>query len=653
MRNSRWLGQKLKVAIVTVILLHGAALRPWISPTWAEGNARTSFFATLAIDGVERRVSGSNAAGVVAELTSTLTKQIRDGAEVSSVVITLGAGRWHLPDGWEVSGWGRGEVKASLTIRGQGPSHTILDGLLATTPTVKRDAFSGMPMLSFPAAPAGCRSAPFLPATALGAELDLSPARLVRDHQPLALARWPRDGYLDGEISYANDGTATLKLATPAGAIAGTTTLWAHGFFTAPWADEHVPVAVAGSGRTASLIKTPKDFGKTRHARLYFENVDTALRPGANYVIDPQEQRLISLAPEAAQADGYAVVCATNVMRISGSARVVLADLGLEFSRQAALVFHNTDDVLARNIAVRHAGGYGVQISGTRSKLRDCTIRETGYGGAFVAGGSREPMLIASNEVHGCQIERTGRWRRTYSPAIWLYGVGNAARDNTITRLPHAGIIFSGDMHAIERNHIANTGLESSDVGAIYSEMDPTMRGNVVVANTICNVAMPDRIGVGVYLDGMSSGTTVSANDIIGAQIGVLVGGGLDNSILGNRITAWQDAIRIDARQLGWARNQLALGVPGGAAARLAALPPSDSAWRKRFPRLDMLADELPLGPARNTLRSNLVRSGALNIDVRVRSRQTVADMRSSTTDNTLDQANHRLEPVPACNSHS
>ena len=84
-------------------------------------------------------------------------------------------------------------------------------------------------------------------------------------------------------------------------------------------------------------------------------------------------------------------------------------------------------------------------------------------------GGDRPSLTPGGNFVLDCHVHHFGRWRKTYTPAVAFEGVGHRIAHNHFHDGPHAAVLFAGNNHVIEYNHIRHTNLETEDTGAVYT----------------------------------------------------------------------------------------------------------------------------------------------------------------------------------------
>jgi hypothetical protein len=185
--------------------------------------------------------------------------------------------------------------------------------------------------------------------------------------------------------------------------------------------------------------------------------------------------------------------------------------------------------------------------------------------------------------------------------------VGNRIAFNRIHDGSNAGVRYAGNDNVIECNEVYRIGLDSSDLGAFYTNSGWTSRGNVLRHNLVhhCENAQ------GFYLDDGDCGDTVEGNLIYKVQSGLFIGGGSDHVLRDNIIVASERGIHIDAR--GKARNYTAKDPR--LAADLASVPYARPPWSERYPDLAEILTRDTTLPTNVRLDRNLV--VACPVDVR------------------------------------
>lgn len=150
---------------------------------------------------------------------------------------------------------------------------------------------------------------------------------------------------------------------------------------------------------------------------------------------------------------------------------------------------------------------------GHNNTVANCVIHDMGHGGVYVAGGERKSLERGDNTVENCEFYNVSRLA-TYTPAIYLEGVGNTARNNYIHDAPHMVIQLMGNDMLVTGNKIVNTCYNANDMAPIYVGRDWSWLGNEISYNYIENVRYSDatNFNFGIYMDDNASGVIIRNN---------------------------------------------------------------------------------------------------------------------------------------------
>jgi parallel beta-helix repeat protein len=296
-------------------------------------------------------------------------------------------------------------------------------------------------------------------------------------------------------------------------------------------------------------------------------------------------------------------VLATPLVAVNGASYVQFRDIAFEVTRGDAIaITGGTHDVIS-HCQIANTGNWAVEIKGgSDDGVEDSEIRDTGDGGILLEGGDRATLTPGGHFAARNHLHDVSRWSRTYTPAVLLHGVGNRVVGNTIDHAPHNVILLNGNDHLIESNDIHTVAMETGDVGAYYLGRDWTERGNTVRGNYFHNLGNGDVNAV--YLDDCASGSIIVDNVIRGAHRGVMIGGGRDNVIRGNKFLDCDMGIHFDARGRGWAHTWFD-GTDNTLFDHLRAMPYQQEPWRSRYPQLLTLTADDPAAPKGNVIRDN------------------------------------------------
>lgn len=155
--------------------------------------------------------------------------------------------------------------------------------------------------------------------------------------------------------------------------------------------------------------------------------------------------------------------------------------------------------------------GYKTYGGGHNNKVINCTIHDMGHGGVYMAGGKRKTLERGNNLVEHCEFYNFSR-HETYTPAVYLEGMGNTARYNYIHDAPHMAIQIMGNDMLVTHNRIVNTCYNTEDMAPIYIGRGITWLGNEISYNYIDTVSPSKKTNFGVYMDDLSAGVMVHHN---------------------------------------------------------------------------------------------------------------------------------------------
>ncbi len=375
---------------------------------------------------------------------------------------------------------------------------------------------------------------------------------LFIDDEPMTVARWPNNEYLNIERLPNGEDTAS-ESEIPEGFYYNTSrygnwetlsNVWAHGYWMYPWAETHQPVD--SIDLETGLIKIhDATYGLSVGGRFYFQNVLEELDSPGEYYVD-NNIGMLYFYPPADYSEIKVSLLEDEIVTIEGGCGfVILKDLLFENARGGAVSIWGSNNQI-KNTTIRNVGKYGIYIYANETSIVGNEIFNTGAGGIDVGqrvAGSRITLTSSNNVISDNVIHDYARWVRTYTPAVNLYGVGFEVSHNLIYNAPHQAIAIQGNDHVIEFNEIHDVVLETADSSAIYSWGDLTYRGNVIDNNFIYNLHNNEHIPQegpnhvqGVYIDGMTSGFDVRNNIFYNVSRMFLINGGRDNLIENNLV---------------------------------------------------------------------------------------------------------------------
>lgn len=443
---------------------------------------------------------------------------------------------------------------------------------------------------------------------------------LFFNDQPARLARWPnadfvkisdvtkeapetshgRTGSKVGNFYYEGDRPLRWKDEKD---------IWLHGYWFWDWADQYQQVeSIDTEQQLVQLAQPYHGYGYLPGARYYALNVLAELDEPGEWQLD-RETGTLYFWPPAPFEEGRAMVSAIEALAtLKDASYVRFEGFVIEATRGAAVKIAGGTGVQIADCTIRNTGDIAVDVRGGRKNaVIGCDISNTAGGGVSVDGGDLATLTPGEHLVENNHIHHYARWKRTYTPAVAISGVGNRIRHNLFHDAPHNAVQLSGNDHLIEFNEFHHVCLETDDVGAFYMGRNWTQRGNIVRFNYFHHLGRHGG-GVGVmaiYLDDWASGTTVFGNICYQAGRAVLIGGGRDNRVENNVFVDCTPSIHVDARGLGWAKSYFD-GSDNTLFDRLAAVDYRHPPWSDRYPELLKLLDDEPVMPKGNVIARNI-----------------------------------------------
>ncbi len=392
--------------------------------------------------------------------------------------------------------------------------------------------------------------------------------------------------------------------------------IWLKGQWRVGWEDPAMKVeSIDPTARTITFAKgvhngigskyhRPQGNGKEPwHAINLLEEIDL---PG-EWAVDfstntlyvwPREVNLI-----LTQLDG-------PLIDVRDASDLTFQGLVLEHSLGDGIVMENVTRCEVLGCTIRDLAGRGVVIHGTDSGVRSCDIHNIGKGAVTISGGDRKTLTKSNNFVLNNHLHHYGVLKNQYSAGVHVGATDNpsgqnAIRDavgirianNAIHHAPRDAVLYSGNDNVYELNEIYYCGYDTADVGAFYSWLDWTMRGNIIRHNF-----MHETVG-GVNPDDGASGNTVYGNIFAGPRTGVWIASGPDNIIRHNVFIKEEGSVfGMDDRGTGrgYATNPRLIS-------RVQELNPSEEPWKSAHPEVATMLENRPELPWRTQFVGNLI----------------------------------------------
>lgn len=327
--------------------------------------------------------------------------------------------------------------------------------------------------------------------------------------------------------------------------------IWMHGYWGFDWANSYEQIEVFDKEKGFIVAKPPYgNFFYRVGQRFHFLNVKEEVTEAGDYYLDFERKRVYFLPFEEGKTeDVWLSVTKEPCIHLVDKENVVIENCVIENFTGNGVLVENCKNILFRNCIVRNIGGCGAIVKDSENVVfENCDVYHVGDCGLKISGGDRKTLTSCNCGVKNCQIHDVSAWSRTYTPAIWLVGVGMFAKNNQIYDCPHAAILYWGNEIKITDNTIYDVMYETHDAGAIYSGRDYTCRGNEVSDNLICLTGGYGPGTMGIYNDDGLSGTKIERNVFYKVQRAIYLGGGVDYVVRDNVLVDCTPAVDVDGR---------------------------------------------------------------------------------------------------------
>ena len=344
--------------------------------------------------------------------------------------------------------------------------------------------------------------------------------------------------------------------------------------------------------------------------RFYVKNALSELDAPGEYYVD-KATGLLVYYPIGNMANATAFVSVNGggpVIKLTDQQNFTLQNFTIEHGRSDGLMLQRCQGVKVVGGQIDNCAGSAIiiqELGGTpgcsnNNVVQSVTMNDLGEYGVYVYAGNRLTLVPANNVVKNNAITRFAQIMPSYRSGVMLWGVGNQAIHNNISECPSVALQLFGNENVADSNHIWNACTDTQDSGGIYlSGTDASQRGNVVknnyVENVYCRLAGYNGIW-GIYLDGRSSGVTVTGNVVRNSNTGYLINAGRDNLLQNNVSVDCTQGIQVDeASHSSWSTL-----VPSLNAVNYLTNP-----YAGKYPRLPSILAQDPTWPEGNVCNLN------------------------------------------------
>lgn len=409
---------------------------------------------------------------------------------------------------------------------------------------------------------------PALQERGYGVPVPRSTLELFFNHDPMVLARWPNEGFVNGGAIVQPGSKTTTEpsvftyLDERHARWAGARDAWLYGYFAHGWADRTLKVhetdpvrrtVSCGPYRLLERTMEPvKWFNQGRIRYHVFNLLEELDRPGEWYI--DRASRVLYLYPPADPATAIIEIGRLDqpMMVMRGAAHVRVEGLVFDLARANGIDWRDCENCYIAGCTVRRFAAEGIGIRGGRDcGIIGCNLYSLGRNATTVTGGDRTTLTPARHVVENCRMYEFGRLDHTYVPAVQLEGVGNRVAHNLFYECPSSVVRVEGNDHLLEYNRVHRVLLETEDQGAMELFGNATYRGVVFRFNYFSDIGggetMKGPAGrAAIRFDDAISGMLVYGNVFRRAAQGfgaINMNGGRDNVIDSNLFVECERAI--------------------------------------------------------------------------------------------------------------
>ncbi|HMO84420.1 MAG TPA: right-handed parallel beta-helix repeat-containing protein [Lacipirellulaceae bacterium] len=449
-----------------------------------------------------------------------------------------------------------------------------------------------------------------------------APTELFFDDRRMTVARWPNHGYeMIDEVVRAGSAPA---FHTPQSSHHGVRTgpaympgvfryrgerpslwlnareVWLEAYWVYDWADDCMLIAHIDPSQHEITMSAPHAYGMGGELgggdRFFVLNLLEEIDQAGEYYLDPYSGVLYFYPPEDLDAQSITIsVLSTPFLTLTNVSHISIEGITFEVARGDGLTIVGGRDNSIRGCTFRNLGGWAVKVQGgSGHSVESCDIYDVGRGGIELVGGDQRTLTPSDHRAINNHIHHFSRLAKTYQWAIGLRGVGNIASNNLIHDSPHGAIDWRGNHNIIELNEIRHVAMDTNDAGAIQTDRDFSICGNVIRHNFIHHIggaaSEGNVLGVFmVYLDSAASGDTFTGNVFFrgGDRNMIFINGGRDVTVENNIFVDGGHPVELTSNGLTYHRHTLEIAWQ----AMLSKVDHKSPPWSEVFPKLAQYPD--------------------------------------------------------------
>lgn len=305
---------------------------------------------------------------------------------------------------------------------------------------------------------------------------------------------------------------------------------WLSGYFENNYANDMVRIYSVEAEKQLIHCKYPSLQGvQDKRIQLIAMNLLCELDAEGEYYIDRyDDHQVLYYYPEGGEIGNKEISLTSSAepfFYLEGAEEVEITGISFEGSTGYGMILLDcTDCTISRcefsnisldaikigqnNNTITTDPSYVTSRGGYRNVVEDSLFHDLGGGGVYLAGGNEQTLEPANHLVQYCEFYNISRLQ-TYTPAVYMEGVGHTAQYNYIHNTPHMVIQIMGNDMKILHNKIVDTCQNTSDQAPIYAGRCFNWLGNEVAYNYIQNISSGN---YAIYMDDGMSGLYIHDN---------------------------------------------------------------------------------------------------------------------------------------------
>lgn len=376
---------------------------------------------------------------------------------------------------------------------------------------------------------------------------------LFFNKKPVALSRWPNKGF--SEFSTTVSDTVNGQVFTGivykdphVASFKNEPNVLLHGYWKYLWADAYEQALKIDIEKNTLWLNPPYNhykFAQNKPFAVY--NAISEIDVPGEWAYDYTQHKIYFYPPGDFDKRSMELsVCKTPLLTLQEVENIHFKDLIFEMGAQEGIRMIDCSNSTIDGCTIRNFARDGVIIKGgDYNAIVNCEITALGRGAIVVDAGNRTTLEKGNVTISNCHIHHLSRIDRTYTPGIWVDGVGTTITNCKMHDIPSSAIRLNGNDHLVAYNDMYHVVTESDDQGAIDMWGDPTYRGNVIKYNYIHDIGPYEDDAVnahcgraGIRFDDTISGNLVFGNifnNCSGGNFGAIqIHGGKENLIQNN-----------------------------------------------------------------------------------------------------------------------